>query len=66
MFSAYRWIDYRGLTAEQEKDYIRKGIASLKALSGYAPRGWYYGRPSSHSRTLVPQVYEELGEELLW
>lgn len=66
MFSAYRWIDYHNLSVEQEKDYIRKAITSLKSLSGYAPRGWYYGRPSPRSRTLVPQVYEELGEELLW
>ncbi|KLU92546.1 hypothetical protein MAPG_11491 [Magnaporthiopsis poae ATCC 64411] len=27
---------------------------SLKALTGYAPHGWYYSRPSSHSRSLVP------------
>ena len=27
---------------------------------------WYYGRNTPHSRTLVPQVYEEMGEELVW
>lgn len=46
------------MSVEKEKDYIRKAITSLKSLSGYAPRGWYYGRNSPHSRTLVPQVYE--------
>lgn len=66
MFSAYRWIDYHNLSVEQEKELIRKALTSLKSLSGYVPRGWYYGRPSPRSRTLVPQVYEELGEELLW
>ncbi|KAL4783801.1 hypothetical protein BJX76DRAFT_357702 [Aspergillus varians] len=45
---------------------IRKAVTSLKSLTGYAPRGWYYGRQSPHSRTLIPQVYEELGEPLLW
>ena len=63
---AYRWIDYHDMSVEKEKDYIRKAITSLKSLSGYAPRGWYYGRNSPHSRTLVPQVYEEMGETLEW
>ncbi|KAF2815269.1 polysaccharide deacetylase [Mytilinidion resinicola] len=63
---AYRWIEYHDFSIEKEKEYIRKGIESLKALTGYAPRGWYYGCNSPHSRTLVPEVYEELGEELVW
>lgn len=63
---AYRWIDYHDVPVEREKEYIRRCVASLKSLTGYAPRGWYYGRNSPHSRTLVPQVYEELGEELVW
>ncbi|KAL2810560.1 hypothetical protein BJX63DRAFT_315273 [Aspergillus granulosus] len=63
---AYRWVNYHDFSIEKEKEYIRKGVQSLKAITGYAPKGWYYGRPSPHSRSLVPQVYEELGEELLW
>ena len=64
--SAYRWIDYHDFPVEKEKDFIRKAVTSLKSLSGYAPRGWYYGRNSPQSRVLVPQVYEEMGEELVW
>lgn len=63
---AYRWIDYHSFGEEQEREYIRKAITSLKKLSGYAPRGWYYGRSSPQSRVLVPQVYEEMGETLEW
>lgn len=63
---AYRWVDYHDFPIEKEKEYIRKGITSLKSLTGYAPKGWYYGRPSPHSRTLIAQVYEEMGEELVW
>lgn len=63
---AYRWIDYHDMPIEREKDLIRKAITSLKSMTGYAPRGWYYGRNSPHSRTLVPQVYEEMGETLEW
>jgi peptidoglycan/xylan/chitin deacetylase (PgdA/CDA1 family) len=64
--SGYRWVDYHHFSPSQEKESIRKAILSLKALSGYAPRGWYYGRDSPRSRALVPEVYKELGEELLW
>lgn len=63
---AYRWIDYHDFPVDREREYIKKAVLSLKALTGYAPRGWYYGRPSPHSRSLVPAVYEELGEELVW
>src|ERR1700742_3659121 len=49
--SAYRWIDYHHLSVETEKEHIRKAVTSLKALAGYTPRGWYYGRDSAHSRT---------------
>ncbi|KAG7407266.1 hypothetical protein DER46DRAFT_648462 [Fusarium sp. MPI-SDFR-AT-0072] len=63
---AYRWVDHHDWSVEKEKEYIKKGITSLKSLTGYAPKGWYYGRPSPHSRTLIPQVYEEMGEELVW
>ncbi|KAF9889717.1 hypothetical protein FE257_007023 [Aspergillus nanangensis] len=63
---AYRWIDHHNLSISKEKEYIRNAITTLKSLTGYAPKGWYYGRPSPHSRTLVPQVYSELGEDLIW
>lgn len=63
---AYRWIDYHSMPVEKEKELIKKAIVSLKGLSGYAPRGWYYGRGSPQSRVLVPQVYEEMGEKLEW
>lgn len=63
---AYRWIDHFDLSEEEEKEGIRKAVASLKGLAGYAPRGWYYGRGSPRSRTLVPKVYEEMGEKLVW
>ncbi|KAL2203375.1 polysaccharide deacetylase [Sarocladium strictum] len=63
---AYRWVDYHDFPVDKEKEFIRKAITSLKSLSGYAPRGWYYGRPSPQSRALVPEVYKEMGEELVW
>ena len=35
-------------------------------MTGYAPKGWYHGRPSPQSRVVVPQVYKEMGETLHW
>jgi peptidoglycan/xylan/chitin deacetylase (PgdA/CDA1 family) len=63
---AYRWIDHSNLSIEAGKQHIRNNITTLKKLAGYAPKGWYYGRPSAQSRALIPLVYEEMGEELLW
>lgn len=63
---AYRWVDHHDWSVEKESAYIKKGITTLKKLTGYAPKGWYYGRPSPHSRSLIPKVYEEMGEELVW
>lgn len=36
---AYRWVEYHDFPVEKEKEYIKKCIVSLKALTGYAPRG---------------------------
>lgn len=63
---AYRWIDYHDFSVEQETEHIKKAVMSLEALTGYAPRGWYAGRPSPQSRALVPKVYREMGKELEW
>jgi hypothetical protein len=59
-------VDYHDVSEETERDYIKKAITSLKGLTGYAPKGWYYGRLSPRSRVLVHQVYKEMGEDLLW
>lgn len=63
---AYRWVEYHDMSVEEEMEWIRKALVSLKGLTGQAPKGWYYGRASPRSRTLVPQVYEEMGEKLVW
>ncbi|KAK4499178.1 hypothetical protein PRZ48_009691 [Zasmidium cellare] len=62
----WRWIDYHDVGVEREEEMVRRAVGSLKKLTGYVPKGWYYGRGSELSRTLVPRVYEEMGEELGW
>lgn len=37
---AYRWIEYHDFSVEREKEYIKLAVASLKSLTGYAPRGY--------------------------
>jgi peptidoglycan/xylan/chitin deacetylase (PgdA/CDA1 family) len=63
---AYRWIDYHNIDVTTEKEYIRKQMKCLKELTGAYPKGWYYGRLSPRSRALVWDVYQELGELLVW
>ncbi len=50
----WRWIKHHELTEAEEREHIRKAIASLKTTVGERPLGWYcrYG-PSVNTRRLV-------------
>ena len=50
----WRWIKHYLLTEEEEREHIRKAIASLEKTLGSRPLGWYcrYG-PSVNTRRLV-------------
>jgi len=50
----WRWIKHYELTEAEEREHIRKAIASLKTTVGERPLGWYcrYG-PSVNTRRLV-------------
>ncbi|TVQ36525.1 MAG: allantoinase PuuE [Geminicoccaceae bacterium] len=50
----WRWVQHYWLTEEEERQHIRKAIASLQATVGERPLGWYcrYG-PSVNTRKLV-------------
>jgi len=52
----WRWIKHYELTEEEEREHIRRAIASLKATVGERPFGWYcrYG-PSVNTRRLVSE-----------
>ena len=63
---AYRFIDYRALSAEEEKEMIEKGIHSITAVTGKPPVGWYYGRLSPRSRALVWEAFHDLNLPLEW
>jgi len=50
----WRWIKHYALTEAQEREHIRKAVASLQATVGERPLGWYcrYG-PSVNTRRLI-------------
>lgn len=49
----YRWIDYHKLDEATEREYVSKALEIHKRLTGSEPEGWYVGRTSEHSRSLV-------------
>jgi allantoinase len=49
----YRWIDYREMPIEQERDYMRRAIAAIERITGSRPTGWMTGRPSPNTRRLI-------------
>ncbi len=49
----YRWIDYHGISEEEERQHIRRTIALIEQICGKRPVGWYTGRVSHNTRQLV-------------
>jgi peptidoglycan/xylan/chitin deacetylase (PgdA/CDA1 family) len=50
----WRWVLHAKLTEDEEREHIRKAVASLEKSVGSRPLGWYcrYG-PSIHTRRLL-------------
>lgn len=49
----YRWINYRTVPKEVEKEHIEKTIATLESLTKKKVTGWYTGRKSDNTRNLI-------------
>jgi len=49
----YRWIDYKYLPVEIERDHLQKAIAIHTQVTGSRPLGLYIGRTSPNSRKLA-------------
>jgi len=49
----YRWIDYRPIPEEIERDHIRRTIEIIERTTGRRPVGWYTGRVSANTRRLL-------------
>ncbi len=48
-----KWIEYRGVPREVERDHLRQAIALHESVTGSAPLGWYLGRCSMNTLDLV-------------
>jgi putative urate catabolism protein len=48
-----RWIDYKSVDKETERDHLKKAIALHTSTTGTRPQGWYTGRTSPNTRRLI-------------
>jgi allantoinase len=49
----YRWIDYRNVPEEDEREHIRLTIGAIERTCGKRPVGWYTGRVSANTHRLL-------------
>ena len=49
----WRWIDYQNISKSVEKKHMMKVIKSIKKIFGKRPVGWYTGRCSPNTLSLV-------------
>jgi putative urate catabolism protein len=51
----WRWINYDQIDEATEREHMRLAIASIEALTGQRPLGWYTGRTSERTQRLVAE-----------
>ncbi len=49
----WKWIDYQNIKKSVEKKHMQMAIKTLKKIFGSRPLGWYTGRCSPNTRSLV-------------
>jgi putative urate catabolism protein len=49
----YRWIDYQYVDKDTERGHMQKAIKAIEDAVGERPLGWYTGRTSPNTRSLV-------------
>ncbi|WP_321276896.1 allantoinase PuuE [Thiomicrorhabdus indica] len=49
----YRWIDYKDVPENLEREHIETALSVHTELVGKPPAGWYIGRTSENSRRLI-------------
>ncbi len=48
-----KWIEYKDFSLEDERRHMQEAIRIHEEVTGSRPLGWYTGRSSEHTRTLV-------------
>jgi allantoinase len=51
----WRWIDYRNIPEDVEREHIAVAIDAIRQSTGKAPVGWYTGRTGENTRRLVAE-----------
>ena len=51
----YRWIDYKDIPEEIEREHMARAIEVHKRVTGSRPLGWYTGRTSTNTQSLVQE-----------
>lgn len=49
----YRWIDYRSVPEDVEREHIREALRIHTEMTGQAPAGWYIGRDNTQTRRIL-------------
>jgi putative urate catabolism protein len=49
----WRWISYQAIDEATEREHLERAVATIRALTGRPPEGWYTGRDSPNTRRLV-------------
>jgi allantoinase len=52
----YRWIDYAPMDRESERNHIERTVEIITRLTGKPPSGWYTGRTSEETRTIIREM----------
>ncbi len=50
-----RWIHYQNTDIATEREHMQRAVALHTALTGAPPQGWYTGRDSPNTRSLVAE-----------
>jgi allantoinase len=51
----WRWIDYRNVPEDVEREHIALAVDAIRQSTGKAPAGWYTGRTGENTRRLVAE-----------
>jgi putative urate catabolism protein len=68
----WRWINYQYVPEEVEREHMQRAIDIHRKLTGERPLGWYTGRTSPNTRSLVVEnggfVYDadDYNDDLPW
>ena len=52
----YRWIDYKNIPEDIEREHMAKAIEIHTRVTGSRPLGWYTGRTSANTQRLVQEA----------